>query len=96
MRVAIGYNPGSPATSFYDPNAMSYENTNPKGAQRLLDEEDYTFVDVRTPEEFEAGHVPGAYNIPFGFRTAAGMEPNPLFVDVMERLFAKDAKIVFG
>ena len=27
-------------------------------------ETDYLIVDVRTPEEFSAGHIPGAINIP--------------------------------
>ena len=33
-------------------------------AQRLV-EEGARVVDVRTPQEFAAGHVPGAVNIPF-------------------------------
>lgn len=28
---------------------------------------DYTILDVREPEEFAAGHLPGAINIPRGF-----------------------------
>ena len=32
--------------------------------QQLLREKRGTIVDVRTPEEFQAAHVPGAVNIP--------------------------------
>lgn len=30
------------------------------------------YVDVRTPEEFRAGHPPGAANVPYMLRTARG------------------------
>ena len=37
--------------------------------RRFLDEkkpEDYNLIDVRTPEEYEQGHLPGARLIPVG------------------------------
>jgi rhodanese-related sulfurtransferase len=37
------------------------------------------YLDVRTPLEFEAGHVAGAYNLPLSFGTLAGLTPNPDF-----------------
>lgn len=74
---------------------MSYTNVNPAGARELIEgEPDHVVVDVRTVEEFEAGHVPGAYNVPFAFRGPFGMEPNPDFAATMKRLFASDAKLV--
>ena len=73
---------------------MSYRSTNPKGAKALLDDESHTLVDVRTVEEFDAGHVPGAYNIPFAFRSPLGMQPNPEFGPALERAFGKEAKLV--
>jgi rhodanese-related sulfurtransferase len=77
--------------------AMSYQTTNPPGAKQLLAEDpEYVYVDVRTVEEFEQGHVPGAYNVPILFRTNAGMQPNPEFLAVVTRHFGKDRKIVFG
>ena len=33
-------------------------------AQRLQTESDYILLDVRTPEEFSTGHIPGAICIP--------------------------------
>lgn len=50
-------------------------------------EQGYTYVDVRTPEEFAAGHPPGSINIPFMFRTDSGMQPNPDFLTVMQEKF---------
>jgi len=35
-------------------------------AKRLLDSGDYMFIDVREPDEFKMGHIPGAVNIPRG------------------------------
>ncbi len=56
----------------------------------------YTYVDVRSEPEFEAGHVPGALNVPISHQGPAGMVPNPDFLRVMEGLFPKDAKLVVG
>jgi len=76
---------------------MTHQTKNPPAVKELMQKDpEWTFVDVRTVEEFEQGHVPGAYNVPIAFRTAFGMQPNPEFLSVMKRLFAKDRKIVFG
>ena len=56
----------------------------------------WTYVDVRTVEEFEAGHPPGAVNVPIAHAGPGGMVPNPEFVEVMGASFPKDAKIVVG
>jgi rhodanese-related sulfurtransferase len=42
----------------------------PEEAARLLDQPDrggWSFLDVREPEEFAAGRIPGARNVPRGF-----------------------------
>ncbi len=36
----------------------------PERARRLVEQEGAILLDVRTPEEFEDGHLPGAINIP--------------------------------
>jgi rhodanese-related sulfurtransferase len=58
--------------------------------------EGWTYVDVRTAQEFEAGHPPGAVNVPLMHAGGPGMTPNPDFLPVMSAAFAKDAKIVVG
>jgi rhodanese-related sulfurtransferase len=68
----------------------------PSEAKRLLDEEGYTFVDVRSQREYDAGHPAGALNVPLLFASAHGMEPNPEFIEVMCGLFPPDAKLVLG
>ena len=76
---------------------MTFQTTNPTGAKQLLERyPEYVYVDVRTVEEFEQGHVPAAYNIPIAFKTLSGMQPNPDFLAVVKRRFATGQKIVFG
>lgn len=52
----------------------------------------WTYVDVRTVEEFEAGHPAGALNVPWQLPTGN----NPDFIDVMKVAFASDAKLIVG
>ena len=56
----------------------------------------YTYVDVRTVEEFADGHPAGAVNVPIALSGPGGMEGNESFVSVMKAAFATDAKIVVG
>lgn len=56
----------------------------------------WTYVDVRTVEEFEAGHVPGSVNVPIALAAPGGMAPNPEFGRVMAAAFPKDARIIVG
>jgi rhodanese-related sulfurtransferase len=67
-------------------------------AQEALDKinEGYTYVDVRTEEEFAEVHPAGSLNVPWQVKGAAGLEPNADFVSVMEKLFPKDARLVLG
>lgn len=58
--------------------------------------EGWTYVDVRTAEEFEAGHPAGAVNVPIMHAGAGGMVHNADFVRVMSAAFPKDAKIICG
>lgn len=62
------------------------KRVSPEDAKRLLDE-GWVYVDVRTPEEFAAGHPAGAYNVPLG----------PELVPAIEALFpSRETEIVVG
>jgi rhodanese-related sulfurtransferase len=65
-----------------------------EASERLA--EGWTYVDVRTVQEFEAGHPSGAVNVPIMHAGAGGMTPNPDFLRVMNAVFPKDTKIVVG
>jgi rhodanese-related sulfurtransferase len=75
---------------------MPVKRVSPQDAKDLMEKEGYVYVDVRSIPEFEAGHPTGAYNVPLAHLGPGGMAPNTEFLTVMERHFAKDAKIVVG
>ncbi|KAF8410351.1 hypothetical protein HHK36_002879 [Tetracentron sinense] len=56
----------------------------------------HRYLDVRTPEEFSAGHASGAINIPYMFRAGAGMTKNLNFVEEVSSYFGKDDEIIVG
>ena len=58
----------------------------PTEAHAKVSDEGFTYVDVRTPEEFFEGRPAGSINVPLGED----------FVRSMEARFAKDARIVVG
>jgi rhodanese-related sulfurtransferase len=58
--------------------------------------EGWTYVDVRTTEEFEAGHPAGSVNVPLMLGGSGRMTPNPDFLLVMKAAFDKDDKIIVG
>jgi rhodanese-related sulfurtransferase len=73
-----------------DPTRISPQEASAKLA------EGWTYVDVRTVEEFEAGHPPGARNVPLMHGGPGGMVANPDFLPVMRAVFALDATLVVG
>ena len=47
------------------PSEISYQQISMKDAmKRMAEEPSYLLLDVRTPEDFFAGHIPGAINVP--------------------------------
>lgn len=44
---------------------MTYENISPSEAKSRMDADpDAVVIDVRRPDEFVTGHIPGALNVP--------------------------------
>ena len=75
---------------------MAVARVSPEEARKLMDEEAYVYVDVRSIPEFEAGHPEGAYNVPLLHARAGTMLPNPDFLAVMQRHFPRNARLVVG
>lgn len=64
----------------------------------LAGEPGAVYLDVRTREEFEAGHPAGARNVPILMRDPASGRPvpNPDFVSVVARHFPPTTPLVVG
>ena len=77
---------------------MEMKRISPEETKQLLDSDaGYIYLDVRTVPEFDAGHVPGAKNVPVMDRDPYGrMQLNPKFVEVVEANFGKDAPCITG
>ncbi|XP_024032851.1 thiosulfate sulfurtransferase 16, chloroplastic [Morus notabilis] len=56
----------------------------------------HRYLDVRTPEEFSAGHAPGAVNIPYMYKVGSGMTINPHFLAKVSSHFRKEDEIIVG
>lgn len=74
---------------------MAIKSVTPEEAAALL-AEGYVYVDVRSEPEFEAGHVPGALNVPLLHQGPAGLLPNPEFLAVMQQAFAQGERLIVG
>jgi len=74
---------------------VAIRSVSPEEAAALL-AEGYVYVDVRSEPEFEAGHVPGALNVPLLHQGAAGLTPDPEFLAVMQQAFGTGEKLVIG
>lgn len=74
---------------------MTHARVSATEAHALLGE-GYAYLDVRTPEEFAAGHPEGAYNVPWQVRSAQGRVPNPHFLASVRAAFAVGHKLVIG
>ena len=78
---------------------MSVKQIDPLQTNDLLQKDKTAaYVDVRTVQEFQAGHVPGAANIPVMIPdpSSGRMTPNPNFVQAIEAAFPKDRKLILG
>lgn len=73
------------------------QNKKPAEAQVLLDsKEGWKYLDVRSVEEFGAGHPAGAWNVPVFHRGPLGMTPNDDFVAIVAQTFTKDQHLLIG
>jgi rhodanese-related sulfurtransferase len=67
----------------------------PAEAEALL-QDGWTYLDVRSIPEFEAGHPTGAANIPLLHMQGGRMAPNADFQEVVTASYPKDTKLVIG
>jgi rhodanese-related sulfurtransferase len=72
------------------------KRVSPQEAKDLIDREGYVYVDVRSIPEWSESHPAGSFNVPLMHMGPVGMAPNPDFLAVMEKSFAKDSKLVLG
>ena len=72
------------------------KRVSPTDAKKLVDEEGYVYVDVRSVPEFTEEHPQGALNVPLMNMGPGGMTPNADFVAVMRATFAPETKLVLG
>jgi rhodanese-related sulfurtransferase len=56
--------PPAPAAGSVAPTPVAVRSTDVQGLQQALAERPRVLLDVRTPGEYAAGHVPGAVNLP--------------------------------
>lgn len=56
----------------------------------------WIYVDVRTVQEFDAGHPPGAYSVPLMLQGPGGRTSNPEFVAVVEGALGRSTRMVVG
>ena len=68
----------------------------PEAHATLEADAEAVYLDVRTEEEFEAGHPTGAINIPVMFMIPGRPQPNPDFLTVAEKTLPKGKKLVVG
>ncbi|XP_057965026.1 thiosulfate sulfurtransferase 18 isoform X2 [Malania oleifera] len=67
-------------------------------AKDLVRSGHHRYLDVRTVEEYERGHVDveNALNIPYMFNTPQGRVKNPLFLEQVSSACSKDDLLVVG
>lgn len=72
------------------------QTTPPEAYDTMQRDPRAVYLDVRTPEEFAAGHPPGALNVPVLFFRAGGSDPNPDFVATVQRLVPTSTPLLVG
>ncbi len=76
---------------------MAIRQITPTEASReLAADASAVYLDVRTPEEFEAGHPSGARNVPVVLFGGGGPRPNPEFLATVQRHLSPALKLIVG
>ncbi|MEP7124984.1 MAG: rhodanese-like domain-containing protein [Byssovorax sp.] len=72
------------------------QRVSPADAKKLVDDEGYMYLDVRSEHEYEAGHPVGAQNVPLMHAGPGGMTPNADFLAVVQAVYPKETRLVVG
>ena len=74
---------------------MPIRNLDPQAAHAEMHQAPgHAFLDVRTVEEFDAGHPAGAVNVPWALRApSGGMAPNPDFVPAVQKRLPQATRV---
>ena len=76
---------------------MKIPSITPDAAHKLMTgPTPHRYLDVRTVDEFTAGHAEGAINVPAFVMAGGGMAPNPDFVKVVQAVLPKETPLVVG
>ncbi len=76
---------------------MEIRQTTPPDAYETLQRDPTAvYLDVRTSEEFAAGHPEGAINVPVIFFRGGSSSPNPDFVPAVQRLVTPSTPLLVG
>jgi rhodanese-related sulfurtransferase len=78
---------------------MSVKQINAAQANEILQKDSgVVYLDVRTEQEFQNGHVPKAVNIPVVNPDPATrqMKPNPDFLRLVEASFSREKTLIVG
>ena len=77
---------------------MEIPQTTPTEAHEILTSDSAAlYLDVRSSQEFEAGHAEGALNIPIAEADGGGpLAPNPDFLAVVKRHLAPERRLLVG
>jgi len=73
---------------------MSHARISPQEADRLVREQSYVHLDVRSVEEFGLGHPRGAYNVPLQHQGPEGMLDNADFLPVVQAILTPNTGLV--
>ncbi len=73
----------------------SYENLTPQEAWQRQSDQGAIHLDVRTAQEYDEGHAPGTYNVPWLlFHPLMGRQLNEHFANVVRKHWSLDTALV--